>query len=210
MTIAVIVDIVRSRGVDDRENAQRDVRGAFWHADTAAPPSRALWATVGDEFQAMYTDLGDALRATALVRLVLPEGVDCRFGIGRGEAREVERTAEGVSIQDGSAWWRAREAIDAAHRLEDRGQPWLRTWFVGGEPAESAAVNALLLQRDHTLARMKARERRIAALLLEGHPQAAIAQAEGISQSAVSQSLQRSGASALATGLDQFDRGGAA
>jgi DNA-binding CsgD family transcriptional regulator len=57
--------------------------------------------------------------------------------------------------------------------------------------------------------RMKARERRLAAGLLQGRTQAELASQEGISQSAVSQSLQRSGASALRAGLDALEKAGA-
>jgi DNA-binding CsgD family transcriptional regulator len=48
---------------------------------------------------------------------------------------------------------------------------------------------------------MKARERRVAGLALMGTSQAEIARAEAISQSAVSQNLRRSGASALSEAL---------
>jgi hypothetical protein len=205
-SIALIVDIVDSRRLDDRPLAQRAIRTAFMRADGIAPPERALWPTVGDEFQALYPELSSALAATALVQLILPDDIECRFGLGEGDATEIESRADGSSIQDGSAWWRAREAIETGHRLEHHGHPSLRTWFVGGDPASTAAVDALLLQRDHALSRMKARERRIASAFLEKRTQIEIAADEGISQSAVSQNLQRSGASALVAGLELFDR----
>ena len=62
-------------------------------------------------------------------------------------------------------------------------------------------IDALLLQRDHTIARMKARERRLAAGWLEGRTQKDLATEERIAQSAVSQTLHRSGAIALAAGI---------
>ena len=91
-----------------------------------------------------------------------------------------------------------------AHDLQDRGQPSVRTWLVAEDASLTAAVDALLLQRDHTIARMKARERRLAAGLLEGRTQKELAQEERIAQSAVSQTLHRSGAIALAAGIELF------
>lgn len=210
MVLALIVDIVGSRELDDRERAQSSIMHAFHRADEVFPADTPLWATVGDEFQALYADIGAALGATALARLVLPDGVDCRFGLGHGEVRDITVADGGRPIQDGSAWWSAREAIETARRHESHGHPYLRTWFSSGadDPAHQvAAINAVLLQRDQAISRMKARERRLAAALLAGRPQHDIAREEGISQPAVSQNLQRSGATALAAGLDLFRRG---
>lgn len=207
-SIAVIVDIVDSRGLSDRPRAQHDVRSTFAATYRHFEPEKALWATVGDEFQARYSNMRAALGATALVRLSLPESVDCRFGLGQGAAHDVESREDGEPIQDGSAWWRAREAINAAHSLADHGHPYLRTWAVTDDTERGNVLNALLLQRDHAIDRMKARERRLAIGILQGRTQKHIAADEGITQSAVSQNLQRSGATALMAGLDLLDAGG--
>ena len=203
MRVGLIVDIVGSRRLPDRAVAQGAIVAAFAAAHRVRPAEMPLWATVGDEFQARYLRIGDALATTALVRLTLPEGIDCRFGIGRGSAREVETSPAG-SIQDGSAWWHARAAISTAHRLQSHGHPSLRTWFSSDDALLTAAINASIVQRDQALSRMKSRERRLAAGLLMGRSQARLAADEGISQSAVSQALARSGASALSEGLEQF------
>lgn len=200
--IAVLVDIVRSRDAADRAGAQAAVRRAFELADAVVPPVQALWATAGDEFQVVYADPAAALLATTLVRTTLPDGLECRFGVGVGEIRDVETSASGHVIQDGSAWWHAREAIDAVHDMQQRGHPALRTWIRGGDRAQEAAFNAFLSVRDHVLSRMKARERRIAAQYLAGTAQIDIARRESISQPAVSQALSRSGALELRLALD--------
>ena len=49
-----------------------------------------------------------------------------RFGVGAGEVREVG-AADDVPVQDGSAWWLAREAIDSAHAAQDAGLDFVRT-----------------------------------------------------------------------------------
>lgn len=206
-SVALIVDIVGSRSLEHRARAQKDVRSTFADAHRHFTPERELWATVGDEFQARYPSIGAAMGATALVRLTLPDTVDCRFGVGVGVSHDVESRENAEAIQDGSAWWRAREAIVSAHTLADHGHPYLRTWAVTEDVGLSAALNALLLQRDHAIERMKARERRLAVGVLQGRTQKQIAADEAITQSAVSQNLQRSGATALMAGLELLNAG---
>ncbi|MDN4478528.1 SatD family protein [Demequina lignilytica] len=199
---AVIVDIVRSRELRDRAAAQDAVLAAFARAEAAAEVLRPLRATVGDEFQSVYATPADAIRVTALAALVLPDGVEVRAGIGLGEVVDVDG-----DISDGSAWWRARDAIEEAHRREDAGEGSVRSWCVGGDGEDVSMTVAVLLLRDHVLDRMKARERRIAAALLEGDTQSAIASRESISQAAVSQAAHRSGAVALREALDGLTGG---
>ncbi|WP_169746512.1 SatD family protein [Demequina phytophila] len=189
---AVIVDIVGSRRLLDRRGAQIGVLEAFMSAEHATRPLVPLGATVGDEFQAVYVDVESAVRVTTLAALLLADDVEFRVGIGIGEVVQIDG-----DISDGSAWWRAREAIDEAHRRERAGEASVRSWCVGDGERHAFEVCAVLLLRDHILSRMKARERRIAAQVLLGDNQVAIAVREGISQAAVSQSAHRSGAISL-------------
>ncbi len=196
--VALIVDIVRSRELPDRQSAQESIVEAFDTASSVGGVLQSLAPTVGDEFQAVFSDIASALAATCLVRLTLPAAVECRFGLGRGEIRDVEPGARS-SVQDGSAWWRARDAIDEAHRREGKRNPYLRGWFIsesaGGE--FESIVNALLVMRDSVISGMRPRERRLTAGVLLGRSQLELARSESISQSAVSQSLQKSGGAAI-------------
>lgn len=207
--VALIVDIVNSRKLRDRSGAQQSIRSVFEDALKEYPALRPLWPTVGDEFQAVFETLGDALLTTALVRLSLPEEVDCRFGLGRGETIDVDSTAP-VAIQDGPAWWNAREAIEVTHRREHKNEPYLRSWFVSSNAKESgtvALVNSLLLLRDSLITAMRPRDRRLTVGALLGFSQSDLAQREGISQSAVSQSLRRSGGTALVAAQQELMQG---
>ncbi|MGD8194843.1 SatD family protein [Herbiconiux sp. P18] len=195
---AVIVDIVGSKALDDRRHTQAAILTAFAGVDEYLGAGSPFVATVGDEFQAVYPSVGIALEATLAARLALPEGIDCRFGIGWGEVREVGRGVLGP-VQDGSAWWRAREAIEEAHLREDTRTPSLRGWFVGDDASLAAVVNAYLLTRDHLVTAMSARARRLTLGALSGRLQSELAAEEGISQGAVSQSLRRSGAVSVLT-----------
>ncbi|WP_419202350.1 SatD family protein [Paenarthrobacter nitroguajacolicus] len=207
--VALIVDIVNSRKLRDRLGAQQSIRSVFDDARKEHPVLRPLWPTVGDEFQAVFATLGDALLTTALVRLALPEDVDCRFGLGRGETVYVDPSAP-IAIQDGSAWWNAREAIELTHRKEHKNEPYLRSWFVSSNRREAgtmALVNSFLLLRDSLISSMRPRDRRLIMGALSGASQLDLAQREGISQSAVSQSLRRSGGAALVAAQQELTKG---
>ena len=69
--VALLVDIVDSRALADRAHAQSAILDAFQAAARDIPVAVPLWATVGDEFQAVFATAADAARATALVRLAL-------------------------------------------------------------------------------------------------------------------------------------------
>ncbi|WIE66421.1 SatD family protein [Curtobacterium sp. MCLR17_036] len=206
---AVIVDLVDSRKLDDRAAAQHAVEAAFDRtADVdALDPLRA---TVGDEFQTVYATLADALVATTAAILALPPTVQVRLGIGRGPVRAIGDGAVGP-LQDGPGWWSARDAINETHRREDGRTPFLRSWYHDSEdrlgPTERL-VDAWFLSRDHVLSRLTPRARRVALGLLQGRTQAQIAAAEGITPSAVSQSVQRSGVAAVVEGLRVLADGG--
>jgi len=217
--IAVIVDISKSRTHADRSTLQTQIQDAFGRVNEILPGLQRLEPTFGDEFQAVYADVPTALRATLLARLQLPDGVDCRFGLGEGELRTVGAGVAGA-VQDGSAWWSARRAIDEAREHQYSKLGFVRTWFrrdgsagsgsgsgsgvaAGGAQrpsAHEALVNAYLLARDQILATMTPRARRLLLGQLRGATQAQLAAQEGITQSAVSQSLSRSGANALVAG----------
>jgi hypothetical protein len=203
--VAVIVDIVASKKIADRVRVQREILSAFEVVDSYVVHDSALRATVGDEFQAVYADVAQALEATLMARLALPVGIDCRFGLGRGTIEEVGDGAGGP-IQDGSGWWLAREAINEAHRREDSRTPSLRGWFRsdGHSHELEAIVNAYLLSRDHIVGTMNARSRRLTIGTMLGRSQADLAQGEGITQSAVSQALRRSGALNLIVAIDEI------
>jgi hypothetical protein len=200
--IAVIVDVSKSRTHPDRSKLQASIERAFAEVNALVQAEQPIEPTVGDEFQGVYRDLSTALRATLLARLQLPEGVDCRFGLGRGEVATVGSGVVG-SVQDGSAWWTARKAIDEARKHEYSKLSFVRTWYRSADPADADGemlVNAYLLGRDQLVSAMNPRARRLLRGQLLGHTQAQLAVDEGITQSAVSQNLARSGANAVVAG----------
>ncbi|MCC4909802.1 SatD family protein [Microbacterium sp. cx-59] len=207
MSVAVIADIVGSRRLVDREAGQRAVEQAVARATADLPGAeRMLTPTVGDELQGVYADLGVALGAVLLVRLALPDGVDCRFGIGIGATGTIASEAVGT-IAEGPGWWAAREAIDTVHGLQGRTVSGARTWVAASAEANDRMretvriANAGLLTRDHLVTAMSARARRLTYGRCIGTPQRALAASEGVTQSAVSQLLASSGANAIVEGF---------
>jgi hypothetical protein len=197
--VAVIADVVGSRRQPDRRAAQQALVAGLEEVNALVPAVQPLRPTVGDESQGIYADLPAALLATLLLRLVLSPRLDCRFGIAVGWYETVSDDA-GALIQDGSAWWSAREAILEAKARESGRDPALRTWFAG-EGELAAITNAYLLSRDQLVTHMSDRSRRLLLGLLLERSQTALAEEEGISPSAVSQNLRKSGALAVLGGM---------
>lgn len=168
------------------------------------PAVQPLEPTIGDELQGVYNALPDALAATVLVRLALPESMDCRFGIGLGAVEIVGESHYGLT-QDGQAWWSARDAIDTA-KAKGRQLPGLRTWLVRDGSQEGDAVNAYLLVRDQLVSGFDGRQRRIALGEVHGKSLSQIAEEEGISTSAVSQ-RHRGGINVLLASMSQLSAG---
>ncbi|GAA3034607.1 SatD family protein [Microbacterium dextranolyticum] len=204
MTVAVIADIVGSRDLPDRRAAQRDLEAALDRADDVMPASIGridpLRAVVGDELQGTFVDLRSALAATLLQRLSLPSGIDLRFGIGIGDVESIPSTA-GV-LSEGPAWWSARAAIEHVEMLARRELPHARTWVQAATgPSEVSDLvhiaNAGSLTRERLMGRWSDRVRRLVYGRLTGATQDDLATREGISQSAVSQSLATAGAATI-------------
>jgi hypothetical protein len=213
MVIAVIVDMVGSRRLSDRAEAQRVLDGAIARVDQQlSVPHEPLRPTVGDEQQGVYESLDDALASLLLIQLALPDGLECRFGLGVGPVGTF--ASAGGRLQDGPGWWAAREAIETVHAKQQRAAPSARTWVVAS-PDEDAGVhtavrhaNAYLLARDQIVGAMNERTRRLTFGRCLGVTQRELAKTEGITQPAVSQSLANAGAAAVIEGFALLRTGG--
>ena len=216
---AVIADIVGSRTLTDRADAQRIFEAALERASEGLALLQAPYPTVGDEFQAVCYTLEDGLLLTLRAQLLLPPQLQLRFGIGAGRIEEFVsgvhrqapargRGAESAALQDGSAWWAARAAINRAHDVQDASNPFIRTWFMVHASVESefsshcqTCINAMLSLRDHSILKLSARHRRITASLLLGKTQVEIARVEKLSQQAISDFARGTGAGLIQSSL---------
>lgn len=175
-------------------------------------PRIALEATIGDEFQACFDDVADAVRASLMVRLELLRiaGVDSRYGLGVGPFEVFP--GPGRLSQDGPGWWTARDAIESTRQLAEASHTsFARTFFVSARDVsppwdgEAPALNAFLFCRDAMIDRMKQPSRNRLYGLMREWSQARIAFEEGATQGAISQSLSRSGAFAIAAAQRQLE-----
>ena len=195
---AVIGDVVGSRHAPNRQALQNDLRRALEKANERIKPLQKLTITLGDEFQGAYESLPAAFDAALRVRLQFAHRGDIRFGIGWGTIL-VRETGREPYQQDGPAWWNARAALERVARQANRkGWPsgWL-TGFASDERHLTNTLNAFLLCRDAVLAAMSPDDLRATLGLLDAKKQVQLARQLKVSQSAVSQRLQRSGAYAI-------------
>jgi hypothetical protein len=180
---AVIGDLVRSRRVEDRAAVQQALATVLAEVTEVLQPAQPFAPTTGDEYQGACADLPDAVLGALLVRLALLPLVDVRCGIGHGAVTVYDASRQPV-LQDGPAWWAAREALETIGGPRDA----RRTWFSGDG---AGRVNAFLLCRDQLVDRLNDRGVRILRRALLGMSQKAIAEAEGVWPSAVSQQFSR-------------------
>jgi hypothetical protein len=206
--IAVTADIIGSRQLADRAEAQRAFDETIARVESALPLAEVrLHPTVGDEQQGVYPTLPAALASILLLRLALPEGIEFRYGIGIGEIGVIASEASSAGIPEGPGWWAARQAIEHVGRLERRSAPHARTWVVAhgaeGERSreDTRMANAYLLARDEIVGAMSARARRLTYGRCLGVRQGDLADDEGITQSAVSQALAAAGAASVVEGF---------
>lgn len=204
----VIGDVVRSRDHADRSALQDRVRRVLAAHTTSPLLIQRLEPTVGDEFQGATGGSVDAVRLCLDLRLDLLPQVDVRFGIGIGALTVFDENRAPLS-QDGPAWWAARSAIETTRRMAARNRS-SRTWIetADQEPTaahrEAALIRALLLLQDHLLAAMSPLQLAVLRGSLAGARQSAIAESQGVTQSAVSQALSSSGGKAIRQALDQL------
>ncbi|MHA3837560.1 SatD family protein [Terrabacter sp. AAH1] len=191
--VALIGDIVESRTHRDRQGLHDAVEAALARANADVPVDDPAVITLGDEFQGVYPTLGDALRASFLVRAELHGTADVRFGLGRGAVSTLDPVR---GIHDGPAYWAARDAIVLAE--EKAGRARTRTsrtaYLAPDEPPEQvAAVQAALDCLDFMVGSLSTTSRQILGGLMQGRAQHDLAAAVGISPSAVSQRVRRDG-----------------
>lgn len=178
---AALFDVVGSRG-GPRGPRHQTLVAAVEHVNTQVRATDPLRFTVGDELQGIYPTVAAALHAAYLLRLTTAPVVDLRVGIGFGDVVMVD---EERGIQDGSAWWLAREAVEAVRdQAADPGYRGARTAIAGiNDPLLRTTVGLI----DAHLARLRGGTLGTVAGMFEGLSNMEIAQREGISESANSQ-----------------------
>lgn len=191
---SLVGDVAGSRISRDRERLHDRLVAALAVVNESLDPITPVQITVGDDYQGTFAHVGQALAATLVVRLELLPEIDVRHGVGWGQ---VQVLAESPRVEDGSAWWAARDSIDAIEAQEARtALRGVRTGYARAEGVEGpdpGAVNAALMMRDQLVSGLSSRSLSVLHGLLWGKPQQEIAEAEGVSASAVSQRVRSDG-----------------
>lgn len=202
--VALLADLVGSRASADRTALQGRVRDALTAANARFEPLDPLRATVGDEFQGVFASLGESLAATYAIRLALGPADDVRFGLGRGTVQVIDAES---NVQDGTAWWAARAALEEVERRARGAHSALRTGLGAGADAEPIGIELRVAVEavDALLAALDRRGRAILISRLGGSPQADAARQLGISASAVSQRVRRGSLAVIADAINALE-----
>ncbi len=212
-TVATLIgDLVGSRSSQDRTVLHQHLDAALAEVNDLLRPLRPMWITAGDEYQGVFATVAEAVRATLLVRVRLLPTYDIRHGIGWGTTTVLDGDSR---VEDGPGWWAARAAIEAAAGAEaSPGQRWLRTAYVvadgAGRAPDPGLVNAGLVLRDERVSGLSERSVSVLRGLLGHVTQRDVAEALGISASAVSQRVRADGLAAIVAAHDLLapaDRG---
>ena len=183
--VALLGDVVRSRD-SDRTRVHEALLKAIATCNKAHPPLDPLRVTVGGQAVAAMLMLRDELLGTAEVRC----------GLGGGDVHVIDAKR---GIQDGSAWWKAREAIERAEALSRQpGNRTSRTALIDTRAVANPLTDPALRMVDAALASLNPGARRSWVHLRAGLDNATAAKLEGITPSANSQRINDHGLRPLA------------
>jgi hypothetical protein len=195
MPVLAIGDVVGSRTLPDQRRLLDGLAAAVATIDGAASAA----PTTGDEFQAVYPDIGVAVRSLAALRLRLLDDppadtpVEVRIGLGVGDvdgADEGATPAAGAPGQSGPGWWHARAALDHLGALP-RAWPPVRWWITG--EGDLAPVRATLVALDTIAQRFDPLDVSLARGLLVGTTARRLAREHGITPQSVGARLHDHG-----------------
>jgi hypothetical protein len=180
--LALIGDIKRSRGVTERAALQRAMESSIGAAnarfsgDTAAD----FALTLGDEFQGLLRKPDAVVDVIRTIDASL-EGARVRYGVGWGE---LSTDLKDVAFRmDGPCFHRAREALLDGKR-EDR---WVT---VSGFGEDDEVLNGLFWLIGAVLWQWTDIQRQTVSMIRSAGSQKEVAQARGVSVSAVSKALK--------------------
>lgn len=201
--VALLADQVGSRRTD-RDATHPKLLDALDMVNSRVAAIDDLRVTVGDELQGVYGSLGEALAASHLLRAELYGAVELRFGLGGGEVAVVDRER---GIQDGSAWWNARAAVEAVEQLaRDPGFSGTRTGIVDDREVANPLTSATVRLVDAQLARLRSGARESLYSLMLGLDNRTAAERAGISPSANSQRINNNDLRVLTDAIEALSR----
>lgn len=207
LVCTLIGDVVASRAADDRAVLHARLLELLAEVNRTGAPTTALRITVGDEFQGAFATVGQALQASLRLRLGMLPDHDVRHGLGWGEVTVLQ---EDPRVEDGPGWWAARDAIHRVQEAQEHpGSRFRRTAFrtaIEGTGPDPDLVDAALALRDAAVGSLSERSTSVLRGLLAGRTQRELAEALGVSASAVSQRVRADGLAALVAADESLGR----
>lgn len=183
MQATLIGDMVGSRQSEDRSRLQGELLTLLERVSDRL--GHQLAVTLGDEFQGRYPSVEAAVEASWFLHLGAVGFARLRIGIGWGEIT-VDPGDGSPFGQDGPAWWRGRDAIEAVAEVSQGGRTLVRT-----ETKWDELINSYLTLRDLHLERLDEVDAAIVLALTDQVTQRAIAGDLGLHESSVSRRIQR-------------------
>lgn len=181
--LAVIGDMRRSRHAEHRAELQKlmergleKINGEFSEALGAG-----FVVTLGDEFQGLLKDPGEALRVLVALDSAFTGDITIRYGLGWGVvSTEFRELALGM---DGPCFHNAREAVEAGKRAD-------RWATVSGFGDDDELLNGVLWLAGAVRGRWTGVQRETVEQVRAARTQRAVAEARGVNESSVSQALK--------------------
>lgn len=140
--IAIIGDIINSKGIKNRKNFQEKLKNTFVKINEEFKDIivSKFTLTIGDEFQALVKM--DKKLMFLLDRLYIDIDYDFRVGIGYGQISTKINPILSIGA-DGQAFWRAREAIKFVHGNNFNGK--CNIFFISDNQSSDDVINTLFL-----------------------------------------------------------------
>lgn len=197
----IIGDLVQSRASTDRAALQAELAKALDSVNSRHRGSIKAEPviTTGDEFQILLTPQGEPMEVILDIWSLVKHPI--RFGVGGGGlSTPALKRAVGA---DGPVWHRAREALNSAHGIKGAGVVF-RGPQKEGVPALACSRMARLIVR--LLDEMTAKQSKVFYLRRRMSSHRSVAEALGLSESSVSQILDRAAYEDILGALDAIQR----
>jgi SatD family (SatD) len=152
--------------------------------------------TLGDEFEGI---LHDSVAIPDLISRINTSFVDAPIRLGFGRGSLSTEVAKSPLEMDGEAFHNARAAMERARKEDLPGGVFLGYGFEGDQ-----VLNGFARILSHHWSRLTKRQRETVSLRCAGLAQVQIAKRSGVSESAISQALRKSGWQAFAEAEQGF------
>ncbi len=209
MYVAIIGDLIKSREIQDRDEAQKKLNEVLEAINEKYGESLAsrFSITLGDEFQGLLNSSEQLFRLLFEIKYQLFP-LKVRFGVGLGDITTAIDPLESIGA-DGPAYHAARKMISEVKRTESGKKSLICDLMVGVKEQDECleAVNSGLCLLHFMEAHWSDKQREnIYDSLFNGLNQSEIARRRGLNQSTVHRSLSSAGYYEYEKALKDFQR----